>query len=194
MSVARNVVFSPSLAPGGGATEMAISVGLSQKAKTVQGVEGWPFQAVADAMEVIPRTLVQNAGGNAIRVLTELRVRLSLNISLLILFLPCSPLPAGLHVKSAWADWTGLVLILMNKPLPREGRATLVAGRGNEARPGADCPARLIDSPAPPVPLVRLLPRGGTVGVVTDVVLVFIIGETCEWWTFLGDQWGDWQN
>lgn len=83
MSVARNVVFNPTLAPGGGATEMAISVGLSQKAKTVQGVEGWPFQAVADAMEVIPRTLVQNAGGNAIRVLTELRVRLSLNISLL---------------------------------------------------------------------------------------------------------------
>lgn len=81
MSVARNVVFNPTLAPGGGATEMAISVGLSQKAKTVQGAEGWPFQAVADAMEVIPRTLVQNAGGNAIRVLTELRVRLSLSIS-----------------------------------------------------------------------------------------------------------------
>jgi len=75
MSVARNVVFNPTLAPGGGATEMAISVGLSQKAKTVQGVEGWPFQAVADAMEVIPRTLVQNAGGNAIRVLTELRAK-----------------------------------------------------------------------------------------------------------------------
>jgi len=75
MSVARNVVFNPTLAPGGGATEMAISVGLSQKAKTVQGVEGWPFQAVADAMEVIPRTLVQNAGGSAIRVLTELRAK-----------------------------------------------------------------------------------------------------------------------
>ena len=74
-SVARNVVFDPTLAPGGGATEMAISVGLHQKARSVQGVEGWPFRAVADAMEVIPRTLVQNSGGNAIRVLTELRVR-----------------------------------------------------------------------------------------------------------------------
>lgn len=75
MSVARNVIFNPILAPGGGATEMAISVGLQQKARSITGVEGWPFRAVADAMEVIPRTLVQNAGGNAIRVLTELRVR-----------------------------------------------------------------------------------------------------------------------
>lgn len=74
MSVARNVIFNPILAPGGGATEMAISVGLQQKARSVTGVEGWPFRAVADAMEVIPRTLAQNAGGNVIRVLTELRV------------------------------------------------------------------------------------------------------------------------
>jgi len=54
---------------------MAVSVRLHQKAKTMQGIESWPYRAVADALEVIPRTLVQNAGGNAIRVLTELRVR-----------------------------------------------------------------------------------------------------------------------
>jgi len=75
MAVARNVVFNPRLAPGGGATEMAIAVGLHAKARSITGVEGWPFRAVADAMEVIPRTLVQNAGGNAIRVLTELRAK-----------------------------------------------------------------------------------------------------------------------
>ncbi|TCD71021.1 T-complex protein 1 subunit gamma [Steccherinum ochraceum] len=75
MSVARNVFFNPTLAPGGGATEMAISVGLHAKARTITGVEGWPFRAVADAMEVIPRTLVQNSGGNAMRVLTELRAK-----------------------------------------------------------------------------------------------------------------------
>ncbi|KAF9523110.1 chaperonin Cpn60/TCP-1 family [Crepidotus variabilis] len=75
MSVARNVVFNPILAPGGGATEMAISVGLHAKSRSVTGVEVWPYRAVADAMEVIPRTLVQNSGGNAIRVLTELRAK-----------------------------------------------------------------------------------------------------------------------
>ncbi|KAJ3523729.1 hypothetical protein NMY22_g11316 [Coprinellus aureogranulatus] len=76
MSVARNVVFNPWLVPGGGAVERAISVGLHAKAKTLaSGVEGGPFRAVADAMEVIPRTLVQNSGGNAMRVLTELRAK-----------------------------------------------------------------------------------------------------------------------
>jgi T-complex protein 1 subunit gamma len=74
MAVARNVVFDPRLAPGGGATEMAISVGLAAKSKTIEGVEGWPFKTVGEAMEVIPRTLIQNCGGNTIRTLTELRV------------------------------------------------------------------------------------------------------------------------
>ena len=80
MSVARNVFFDPTLAPGGGATEMAISVGLHAKARSVTGVEGWPFRAVADALEVIPRTLVQNSGGNAMRVLTELRVSVDVGL------------------------------------------------------------------------------------------------------------------
>lgn len=63
MSVARNVVFNPTLVPGGGAVEMAISVGLHACARAVTGVSGveaGPFRAVADALEVIPRTLVQN--------------------------------------------------------------------------------------------------------------------------------------
>ena len=75
MSVARNVVFNPTLVPGGGAVEMAISVGLHARARAVTGVEAGSFRAVADALEVIPRTLVQNAGGNAMRALTALRVR-----------------------------------------------------------------------------------------------------------------------
>jgi T-complex protein 1 subunit gamma len=73
MAVARNVFLSPSLSPGGGAIEMAVSVRLSEKAKTIEGVQQWPYQAVADAFEVIPRTLIQNAGGNPIRILSQLR-------------------------------------------------------------------------------------------------------------------------
>jgi T-complex protein 1 subunit gamma len=38
------------------------------------GVAGAPYKAIADALEVIPRTLIQNCGGNVIRTLTELRV------------------------------------------------------------------------------------------------------------------------
>ena len=74
MCVARNVYFNPRLAPGGGATEMAVSVKLMEKAKSMEGVEQWPYRSVAEAMEVIPRTLIQNCGGNPIKVLTTLRV------------------------------------------------------------------------------------------------------------------------
>ncbi|KAI9762514.1 MAG: T-complex protein 1 subunit gamma [Chaenotheca gracillima] len=75
MSVARNVVFHPRLAPGGGATEMAISVRLAQSAKNIEGVQQWPYRAIAEAMEVIPRTLIQNAGASPVRVLTQLRAK-----------------------------------------------------------------------------------------------------------------------
>lgn len=76
MAVARNLVFYPKLAPGGGATEMALSVGLAQFAgQTADGVEVAAVHAVADAMEVIPRTLIQNCGGNPIKTLTQLRAK-----------------------------------------------------------------------------------------------------------------------
>ena len=75
MAVTRNVMFEPSLSPGGGATEMAVSVKLSEKAKSIEGVAQWPYQAVADAFEVIPRTLVQNCGGNPIKVLSNVRAK-----------------------------------------------------------------------------------------------------------------------
>ncbi|KAI9659228.1 MAG: T-complex protein 1 subunit gamma [Alyxoria varia] len=75
MGVARNVMFHPRLSPGGGATEMAVSVRLRQKAKEIEGVAQWPYKAIAEAMEVIPRTLIENAGGSQIRALTQLRAK-----------------------------------------------------------------------------------------------------------------------
>ncbi|KAJ2687039.1 T-complex protein 1 subunit gamma [Coemansia spiralis] len=76
MCVARNVLFNPYLCPGGGATEMALSVQLAQRAKSdIPGVEQWPYAGVAEALEVIPRTLIQNGGGNAMRTLTDLRAK-----------------------------------------------------------------------------------------------------------------------
>lgn len=75
MAVARNVLFHPRLSPGGGATEMAVAVRLAQKAKAVEGVQQYPYRAVAEAMEIIPRTLIQNAGSSAISVLTSLRAK-----------------------------------------------------------------------------------------------------------------------
>ncbi|KAF2119355.1 T-complex protein 1 subunit gamma [Lophiotrema nucula] len=75
MGVARNVIWNPKLCPGGGATEMAVAVGLERKGKLIEGVAQWPYRAVAEAMEVIPRTLIQNSGNSPIKVLTQLRAK-----------------------------------------------------------------------------------------------------------------------
>ena len=47
---------------------------LGEKAKSIKGVDQWPYKAVSTALEVIPRTLIQNCGANTIRTLTALRV------------------------------------------------------------------------------------------------------------------------
>ncbi|XP_051901697.1 T-complex protein 1 subunit gamma [Pristis pectinata] len=75
MQVTRNVLLDPRLVPGGGAVEMAVAHTLIEKSKSMTGVEQWPYRAVANALEVIPRTLIQNCGASTIRLLTSLRAK-----------------------------------------------------------------------------------------------------------------------
>jgi T-complex protein 1 subunit gamma len=75
MNVARNVMIEPYTVPGGGAVEMAVGKLLNEKAKTMTGLNQWPYRVVAKALEVIPRTLIQNCGGEAVRTLTALRAK-----------------------------------------------------------------------------------------------------------------------
>lgn len=75
MHVAKNVMMDPRLVPGGGAAEMALSHALGEKSKSVSGVMQWPYKAVARALEIIPKTLIQNCGINSIRTLTALRAK-----------------------------------------------------------------------------------------------------------------------
>ncbi|XP_031572027.1 T-complex protein 1 subunit gamma-like [Actinia tenebrosa] len=75
MNVARNVIQDPRLVPGGGACEMALAHALIEKSKSVAGIQQWPYRAVGKALEVIPRTLIQNCGANTIRTLTALRAK-----------------------------------------------------------------------------------------------------------------------
>ncbi|KAJ8923885.1 hypothetical protein NQ315_006661 [Exocentrus adspersus] len=69
LQVARNIMLSPRLVPGGGAIEMAVAQRLLQKA-----THG-PYKALAHALEIIPRTLAQNCGANTIKTLTALRAK-----------------------------------------------------------------------------------------------------------------------
>jgi len=67
MTAVRNIMFDPRVLPGGGATEMALAQALRTKSKTIEGAQQWPFRAVADALEVIPKTLIENCGASTIR-------------------------------------------------------------------------------------------------------------------------------
>ncbi|KAK8372686.1 hypothetical protein O3P69_019102 [Scylla paramamosain] len=51
------------------------ALGVAWNLALERGVRQWPYSALAQALEVIPRTLAQNCGANIIRVLTALRAK-----------------------------------------------------------------------------------------------------------------------
>ncbi|OBZ82057.1 T-complex protein 1 subunit delta [Choanephora cucurbitarum] len=73
LCVVRCLVKKKFLIAGGGAPEIEISQKLMEYAKTLTGMEQYCFQAFAEALEVIPTTLAENAGLNPIAIVTELR-------------------------------------------------------------------------------------------------------------------------
>ena len=75
MCVARNIFREPKLVPGGGAFEMEISARLMDNSKNIEGLIQLPYKAVAKALEVIPRTLIQNCGADVVRTITDLRAK-----------------------------------------------------------------------------------------------------------------------
>jgi len=79
LHVAKNIMLNPKLVSGGGSIEMAISQALVKKSSEIAGVTQWPYKAVAQALEVIPRTLLQNCGVSTIRTMTSLRAKHAVN-------------------------------------------------------------------------------------------------------------------
>ena len=75
LCVIRCLVKKKALIAGGGAPEIAIANTLSRQSREMTGTEAICWKAFADAMEVIPTTLAENAGLNSIRVVTDLRHR-----------------------------------------------------------------------------------------------------------------------
>lgn len=75
LCVVRCLVKKKALIAGGGAPEIEIAAQLSKQSRQLTGTEAICWKAFADAMEVIPTTLAENAGLNPIRVVTDLRHR-----------------------------------------------------------------------------------------------------------------------
>jgi T-complex protein 1 subunit delta len=73
LCVLRSLVKKRFMLVGGGAPEIEMSLQIGKYAKEVSGVESYCLRAFAEALEIIPYTLAENAGLNPISIVTELR-------------------------------------------------------------------------------------------------------------------------
>merc|ERR1711902_223476 len=73
LCVIRCLVRKKFLIAGGGAPETELFLKLQEHANTLVGADAYCFKAFAEALEVIPYTLAENAGLNPISTVTELR-------------------------------------------------------------------------------------------------------------------------
>ena len=73
LCVVRDVVVDPQVVAGGGAPEAEVSRQLRVYGQKLSGKEQLAVQAFADALEIIPLSLAENAGMDPIDTLTEIR-------------------------------------------------------------------------------------------------------------------------
>jgi len=75
LCVVRDVVQEPKVLAGGGAPEIEVAKDLREYAQSLPGKEQLAAQAFAEAIEVIPTALAENAGLDPIDIISELRAR-----------------------------------------------------------------------------------------------------------------------
>lgn len=73
LCVVRSLVKRRAIVAGGGASEIQIAVKMMSKIAELESVEAYCLKSYADAFEVIPYTLAENAGLNPIDTVTALR-------------------------------------------------------------------------------------------------------------------------
>ncbi|MEM3421560.1 MAG: thermosome subunit beta [Candidatus Hadarchaeum sp.] len=73
VSVVSAAIEDGKIVGGGGAPEIEVAKGLREYSDSVGGREALAVNAFADAIEVIPRTLAENAGMDPIDILVQLR-------------------------------------------------------------------------------------------------------------------------
>jgi len=75
LCVARDVVQEPKIVAGGGAPELEVARAIREYAEGLPGKEQLAVQCYAEALEIVPTTLGENAGLDPIDILSELRAR-----------------------------------------------------------------------------------------------------------------------
>ncbi|MHA1368864.1 MAG: thermosome subunit beta [Promethearchaeota archaeon] len=72
LCVVKDVVIENAVVTGGGSIELEIAMGLRKYSETLSGRDKLAVKAFADAMEVIPKTLAENAGLDQLDILMKL--------------------------------------------------------------------------------------------------------------------------
>ena len=73
LSVVKAAIEIPYILPGGGASEIELAKRLKTFARSIGGREQLAIEIYANALEIIPKTLVENAGYNPVDLVVELR-------------------------------------------------------------------------------------------------------------------------
>ncbi|MBD3196551.1 MAG: thermosome subunit [Candidatus Lokiarchaeota archaeon] len=73
LSVVKAAIEVPYVLPGGGASEIELAKRLRTFARTIGGREQLAIEVYANALEIVPKTLVENAGYNPVDLIVELR-------------------------------------------------------------------------------------------------------------------------
>jgi T-complex protein 1 subunit delta len=73
LCVVRSLVKTKALLPGGSAPEMEVSQKLMKYARTVGGIPAVCIEQYAEALEMVPYTLAENAGMQPVEIVTKLR-------------------------------------------------------------------------------------------------------------------------
>jgi thermosome len=73
LSVVSDVIETNKIVAGGGAVEVEVAKDLREYATDVGGREQLAIETFADSIEIVPKTLAENAGLEAIDILVELR-------------------------------------------------------------------------------------------------------------------------
>ncbi|MEM2915045.1 MAG: thermosome subunit beta [Candidatus Bathyarchaeia archaeon] len=75
LCVVRDVVQDPKIMAGGGAPEEEVAKVLREYANSLPGREQLAVQSFAEAIEIVPTTLAENAGLDPIDIISDLRAR-----------------------------------------------------------------------------------------------------------------------
>jgi len=73
LSTVSDAIECSKIVPGGGSTEMELARRLREYAPTVGGKEQLAIEAFANALEIIPKTLAENAGLDPLDIIMDLR-------------------------------------------------------------------------------------------------------------------------